>query len=113
MHYSGLALVKLCPGLVLRLSCVDPGSSTQALALPRILTCQLHPESTLVLPCTELDPTLFALSLLFGCPCLDKSPNNSSAHGYIRETLRPATHECVFYASLHVVTMSYDAIMTV
>ena len=54
---------------------MDPGSATHTLAQLRTLICQPHPESALVLPCTELDPALPALSLtvLFGCPCLDKS----------------------------------------
>ena len=54
---------------------MDPGSATHTLAQLRTLICQPHPESAPVLPCTELDPALPALSLtvLFGCPCLDKS----------------------------------------
>ena len=54
---------------------MDLGFATYTLAQLRTLIRQLHPESALVLSCTELDPALPALSLivLFGCPCLDKS----------------------------------------
>ena len=47
-----------CPKVILHIYC----SSTHALAQPRILICQTRPESALVLPCTELNLELLAIT---------------------------------------------------
>ena len=118
MHYSGFAIVRPCPGLVLRLSCMDPGSATHTLAQLRTLLCQPQPESALglVLPCTEPDPALPALSLtvLFGCPCLDKSLKQSCTYGYTLENLNPP-NTSVFCSCvvLRCVTIRHDAILII
>ena len=66
MGHSGLDLLMalpLYPGLILNLSCKHPGSDTQALVQTRTIISLSYPESALVLPCTDLDPVLPALSI--------------------------------------------------
>ena len=83
---------------------MDPASATYARAQPRTILWEPQPESALVLPCTDLDTALLALSLtvLLGFPCENKFPRNSSTRGYILEIIRPPQHECVFHLSRHV-----------
>ena len=93
---------------------MDPGSATHTLLaqLPALI-CKPHPESALVLPCTEPDPALPALSLivLFGCPCLDKSLKIPVRTDTLLKILIPPT-PVYFVHALRRVSVTSQYVMT-